>query len=238
MTDFLQFLTNKTQLFKPILPLLEELISKQDQHRIIDLGSGGGGGLLWLGRRLKAMFPELQIILTDLYPNISAFEFTREKGGEELFAYRPESIDARRPPEDLTGIRTQFLSMHHFKPDEVVTILQNAVDQEQAIAIFEGQERSIKSIVPMLLSPISVLLTTPFIRPFKLGRILFTYLIPLVPIFVCWDGVVSALRTYTVEEMEAMVKTVKGHESFDWNIGKIASGPGVNLYLIGKLKNK
>ena len=42
MTDFLQFLTNKTKLFKAIIPILEKGIDKSEGNQIIDLGSGGG----------------------------------------------------------------------------------------------------------------------------------------------------------------------------------------------------
>ncbi len=93
-----------------------------------------------------------------------------------------------------------FLSFHHFKPDEAMSILQNAVDSTLPIAIFEGQERNLSHFIKFLFSPINVLLITPFIRPFKFARILFTYFILIVPIFVFWDGNVSVLRTYSVKK--------------------------------------
>jgi len=134
-------------------------------------------------------------------------------------------------------LRTQFLSLHHFKPKDAKKILQNAVATKQNIAIFEGQERSFASIFAMIFSPITVLLVTPFIKPFSVGRIIFTYLIPLVPIFVLWDGIVSSLRTYSVKEMEDLVNGLENKDQFDWEIGRKKSGPGVNLYLLGTLKN-
>ena len=139
-------------------------------------------------------------------------------------------------PKDLKGLRTQFLSLHHFKPNDAKQILQNAVDSESSIAIFEAQERSVASVFAMVFSPLTVLFTTPFIKPFKIGRIIFTYIIPLVPIFVMWDGVISALRTYSVKEMNQLVDSLNNKESFNWEIGKIKSGPSVVMYLIGVKK--
>jgi hypothetical protein len=173
--------------------------------------------------------------MTDLYPNLNAFEYTRKRGGDH-FDYVSHPVDAVSIPKDLKGIRTQFLSLHHFKTDQVCAIFQNAIDTKCSIAIFEGQERSIPSVLAMLLSPLSVWLTTPFIRPFKIGRIIFTYLIPLVPIFVLWDGVVSAFRTYSVKEMEIMVESLNDKDTFEWQIGRLSSGPGVILYLTGRPK--
>lgn len=134
------------------------------------------------------------------------------------------------------GLRTQFLSFHHFKPKDAQQILQNAIDTNSSIAIFEGQERSVPSIIAMILSPISVLLTTPFIRPFKIGRIIFTYLIPIVPILVLWDGVVSSLRTYSVKEMNELISKLNNKENFSWEVGKVKSGPAKILYLVGTRK--
>ena len=230
-TDYLQFVSNKTKMYKPIVPILERGLKKSDNNRIIDLGSGGGGGLLWINSELKKSIPDLRITLTDFYPNIPAFKFTQKKA--KNIEYVANSVDARNVPGHLEGLRTQFLSLHHFKPADAQQILQNAVNSESAIAIFEGQERSFLSILGMVLSPISVLLTTPFIRPFKIGRIVFTYLIPAVPLFTLWDGVVSSLRTYSVKEMEELVGKLNGKENYSWEIGKLKSGPGVLLYLLG-----
>ena len=234
MTDLLQFLANKSKLFKPSIGILDEMLKSSKENNIIDLGSGGGGGLLYIAEELVKAHPDLNILMTDLYPNISAFEYTKRQN--EIFSYETESIDARNVANDLKGLRTQFLSLHHFRPDDAKAILQNAIDSKSNIAIFEGQERSITSILAMVLSPISVLLLTPFIKPFKFGRIIFTYLIPLVPIFVLWDGIVSSLRTYSVREMEVLVADLKHQDLYEWNIGRVKSGPGVNLYLTGKLK--
>jgi len=234
-TDFLQFLSNKTKLYKPIIPIIEKGLQKSNAHQIIDLGSGGGGGLIWLNTELKKEIPDLKIILTDYYPNVPAFEYAKKQA--DNFEFIEESVDARDVPKELKGLRTQFLSLHHFKPNEAKLILQNTIDSNSTIAVFEAQERSFASILAMVFSPLSVLFTTPFIRPFKFGRIIFTYLIPIVPLFVLWDGIVSSLRTYSVKEMNELIANLAGAETYDWEIEKIKSGPGVILYLLGTKKN-
>lgn len=233
-TDFLQFLSNKTKMYKPIIPIIKKGLKNGKTNQIVDLGSGGGGGLIWLNSELKKDIPDLKIILTDFYPNIPAFKLTKQKA--DNFEFIEEPVDARNVPTDLKGLRTQFLSLHHFKPTDAKQILQNAIDTNSTIAIFEAQERSFQSIIAMLFSPLSVLLTTPFIRPFKIGRIIFTYLIPIVPLFVLWDGVVSSLRTYSLEEMNELVKNLNGTEKYDWEINKVKSGPSAVLYLLGTKK--
>lgn len=233
-TDYLQFLSNKTKMYEPVIPVIEKGLAQSGANRIIDLGSGGGGGLIWLNEQLLENHPDLKITLTDFYPNLPAFEHTKKQA--ENFDFVKTPVDARDVPAELDGLRTQFLSFHHFKPKDAKRILQNAVDSGSSIAIFEAQERSFLSLFAMMFSPITAFLITPFIRPFKLGRLVFTYLIPIVPFFVWWDGMVSSLRTYSVEEMNALVAELNKAESYDWDIARVKSGPGVILYLLGTKK--
>ncbi|HNU59482.1 MAG TPA: hypothetical protein PKI08_05985, partial [Aquaticitalea sp.] len=196
-----------------------------------DLGSGGGGGLLWLGKELQNKNSEISIKFTDLYPNIEAFQHTTSQS--DIFEYHSEPINAKNVPENLKGLRTMFLSFHHFRPQEAKMVLQNAINNDQPIAIFEIQDRGLPSIVAMLLSPLSVLATTPFIRPFRLSRLIFTYLIPIVPLIVLWDGIVSALRTYTADEMKDLVNTLENNTAFEWEFNKKKSKTGFVIYTIG-----
>ena len=221
-------------MYEPIVPILEKGLKEVEPCRIVDLASGGGGGWLWLNAKLKESLPKVKITLTDYFPNLEAFKHTQQKS--DNFDFIKDSIDARKVPQQLIGLRTQFLSLHHFKPEDARKILQNAVDSEQPIAIFEAQERSFASLLAMFFSPLTVILATPLIRPFRWGRLLFTYLIPIVPLFVWWDGIVSALRTYSVEEMNHLIQSLNNTGNYDWETGRIKSGPGVILYLLGKKK--
>ncbi len=234
LTDFLQFISNQFDIYKNVTPLLSELVKKEGNNTIIDLASGGGGGLYRLSNRLQEEHRGLKIILTDYYPNLKAFEYVHKQSN--LFSYETQSIDARKVPNHLKGVRTQFLSLHHFREEDAVQILQNAVDSKSPIALFESQERNVPSVLAMLFSPINVLLMTPFIKPFSIGRIIFTYLIPLVPLFVMLDGILSALRTYTIPEMNELISRVNGYENFEWKVGRQKSGPAGILYLIGSPK--
>lgn len=229
--DFLRFLSEKTNLFKPAIPLLLGALRKTPGSQLIDLGSGSGGPLVHLNLDLQEKYPGLQILLTDYFPNLPAFERARLHSNNIRYYQKP--VDARDVPADLKGLRTMFLVFHHFRKKVAIQILQNAVDNRQPIAIFEAQERSIPSLIAMLLSPLTVLLVTPFILPFRPGRLVFTYLLPILPLVILWDGVVSALRTYSIEEMRVLVSALSNKDSFEWKIGSKKSGPGKVLYLIG-----
>ena len=58
----------------------------------------------------------------------------------------------------------------------------------------------------MIVVPLIILLVTPAIRPLRLSRLIFTYLLPAIPIIGLFDGIVSCLRTYSPEEMRQLIK--------------------------------
>lgn len=235
MTDYLQFMSNKLKIYQGALPILKKGLEKSKSSQILDMASGGGGGLLHIASELKESHPDLKIQLSDLYPNITAFEKTASQS--PVFSFVKEPVDATEVPKDLKGFRTQFLSLHHLRPEQATKVLQNAVDAKAVIGIFETMERGPKNLIGMILIPLFVLLATPFVRPFSFGRLIFTYLIPLVPIFALWDGVVSVLRTYSIKEMNGLVANVNNQDAYEWEISKVKSGPGEILYLLGYPKS-
>ena len=86
----------------------------------------------------------------------------------------------------------------------------------------------------ILVSPLGVLLLTPFVRPFRLARFVWTYLPPVVPLVGLWDGIVSCLRTYSPEELRSLVAEFQD-DSYRWEVGTIKGGlRGPMLtYLVG-----
>ncbi len=237
ITDFLQFGANAFDIYKSVVPIINKGIKSAGNDTIIDIASGGGGGWLKLTEHIRKEHSDLKVVLTDFYPNLEAFNSTESKM-PHVFECIEHPVNAMNVPAELKGFRTMFLSLHHFKPKDAKAILQNAVDTNQPIGIFEAQQRDIKSMIPMLLSPISVLLMTPFIRPFKLGRLLFTYIIPILPLLVLWDGVISVIRTYTTKELNQMISELDQGDLFDWKVGLSKGKPSQILYLIGIPKTK
>lgn len=236
MTDFLQFTANKFDFYKTLVPILKKGLSRIDDREIVDLASGGGGGWLSLSKHIEKEIPDIRVCLTDFYPNRAAFEYMKQKR-PDFFTYSSSSVNALDVPKELHGkLRTQFLSFHHFKMDEAQQILQNAVDTESPILIVEAQKRSFSDFIRFFFSPINVLLITPFIQPFSFGRIFFTYIIPFVPIFVWWDGLVSVLRSYSKKEQEMMIEKLTNKETFDWEIDFVRNGPIKIYYLLGQPK--
>ncbi len=231
-TDYLQFIEHRLRLHRPVMPLLRDLLERSGSERIVDLCSGGSGPLRAVIRELRESGLEVQVLLTDKYPNLEAFKRAQALSGGSI-GFLAESVDARDVPPDLPGIRTLFNSFHHFTPDDARAIIRGAVGARQPIAVFEIPERKLSVVLSTLLAPFMVLLATPFIRPFRWGRLVYTYLLPLIPLTCLWDGVVSQLRAYTPDELDRLAEDVS--TEYAWASGKVAVGglPARLTYLIG-----
>ena len=60
ITDYLQFAANKIDLYKPVIPVIRRGLEKSGSKRIVDICSGGGGGISSFERRRGAFrFPTL-----------------------------------------------------------------------------------------------------------------------------------------------------------------------------------
>lgn len=233
LTDYLQFVNNLTQPYTPIIPQLGRALEQTNTRQIIDLCSGGAGP--WLS--LQPALPKSDLIsvrLTDKFPNLPAFQ-RADSVSQGALEFVAESVDATDVPNELIGFRTLFSSFHHFRPAEARAILSDAVRKRQGIGIFEATHRSALAILLMFITPLLVLIFTPFIRPFRWSRFLWTYLVPIVPVIVLFDGIVSCLRTYTPAELRKLTAEISSETQYQWEIGeqRVKGKPLPVTYLLG-----
>jgi len=234
MVDHLRFLLGNFNFYKPITPWVAQGLEKSGQNEILDLCSGGGGAIVQVQKNLRELTnKDIKITLSDKFPNIVAFQHIEEVTKEKIvFINRP--TDATDVPESIEGLRTMFTAFHHFKPEKAKEILKNAIDNKKPIAIFDGGDKNLLSFLGILLIlPIVILLCTPFIKPFRIGRLFFTYIIPLIPICTIWDGLVSIIRLYEPNDLRKLVKEIDS-ATYHWEIGKAKHRLGFRLlYLLG-----
>jgi len=232
-TEYLHTVGNLFRAFSPITPILGELARETHATAIVDLCSGAGGPALFLARELaREPGTSLDLVLTDLHPNRAAFERAERTVGARVRG-EPEPIDARAVPERLVGIRTLFDAFHHFPEEDARRILADAARTKTPILIVEGTERTLRGIAVMLVAaPLLTLLLTPFVRPLTWWRVALTYLIPVAPLLILFDGVVSCLRTYTRDELRAMTRDLS--DGYCWHIGVTRTRGQPLLYVVGK----
>jgi hypothetical protein len=242
VTDALQFGFNLFHFYGRAAPLVERALDANGSTSIVDLCSGGGGPWIELSRKLEASRteagkPPLTITLTDKFPNRNAFEQLKT-ASENRLSFYPEPVDATNLPAELKQsrplLRTSFTSFHHFRPNDALAILQNAVDSGDAIGIFEAPRRAPMTMFASFGFVLVLFFATPWMRPFRWSRLLFTFLLPIVPFFLWFDGVVSNLRSYRPSEMQALTELLhKNGQKYYWETGELQTRFTPITYLIG-----
>ena len=231
-TDYLVTAIRVTKTYIGLAPRLAAALKRSGATQITDLCSGGGGPWEDLLPAVRAEGADVSLCLTDLYPNTAAW--AKIAASVPGVLCEAESVSATDVPERLTGFHTLFTAFHHFRPADAREILAAAVRDRQGIAIFEGTSRAPVALAMMLVVPAIVWLMTPVIRPFGWSRLFWTYVVPIIPVAVLFDGIVSTLRTYTPDELAAMAREVASEE-YDWEAGfEYAAGSPIPLpFLIG-----
>ena len=222
ITGALQFGLSRANAYAPIAAMLERAVDSSRSQAIVDLCSGAGGPWLNLAQKLRSQqptdVPAIPIRLTDKYPNLGAFAALSAASKNHIGSYA-QPVDAKCVPRELAGFRTMFTSFHHFAPDDARAILQDAVDARQSIGIFEITRRAPSAVAFILLWSIFLFLCTPWIRPFRWSRLFCTYVIPIIPVVILFDGVVSCLRTYRPGELQEITEKLRTAD-YTWQSGE------------------
>jgi hypothetical protein len=234
-TDYLQFVTTRGAGHQNLIPLFTKALQQAGTLDIVDLCSGATGPWVRLGAQLRQAGLKVEITLTDKFPNSEAAKKWVSQDGIE---YLTEPVDAMNVPGHLKGMRTMFEGFHHFQPEQARLILEDAFENRVAIGIFEASLKLPHGPAIFVLSPLMTLLgylfATPFIQPRTWSRFLWTYLLPIVPLATCWDGLVSFLRVYSQKDLKALIQPFQS-EGYQWEIGQASTGTPlfVFTYLLG-----
>jgi hypothetical protein len=235
ITNALQFGLNLFKAYSPIASQLQDALDATGSENIVDLCSGGGGPWADLSQRLHGKAGTLKILLTDKFPNLEAAKNVGADSGNQI-SFHSAPVDAMRVPRELMGLRTMFTSFHHFSPAEARAVLQDAVDAREGIAIFEITRRAPSTISFMLVWVVILCACTPWIRPFRWSQLFWTFIVPIIPMILLFDGVVSCLRTYRPQELREITDGLSA-PGYQWEIGE-QGGRMPITYLIGRPASK
>ena len=220
VTDDLQVLLNIGKPYGDILAQLRKGIERSGADGVLDLCSGAGGPWPWLADALRHDGMCVRVELSDKFPNAQA----RDRVGNHSASlhYREEAVDATRVPCGLRGFRTLFTSFHHFPPEQAREILRDAVRNRQGIGVFEVPGRRPLTLLLLPLVLVADILVVPFLRPRPLVRtawgLVWKWLVPIVPLVLFLDGVVSCLRAYSPDELRELTGGI-GECGYRWEIG-------------------
>jgi hypothetical protein len=200
---------------------------------ILDLCSGSGlPAVAMLDGLAESGDKPPRVILSDLFPNVQSLRQS-EQQHPDLLESRPEPVDATHLPAGLDyDAVTMFSALHHFDPGEVQLIIDDCVENGKRLFFVEAFPRRIRCFFPIFFYALVPLLLNPFTTPkHKFLKFVLTYLMPVIPNAMLWDGIVSVLRIHTPEDLMALVG--KHHRGYQFSIKEvpIAFGGRVTVFM-------
>lgn len=143
-------------------------------------------------------------------------------------------VDADNFTASEEGLYLSVNSFHQFTLDEAKDILQQIAENKQPVVVVEGNNDSLWQVFGMtVIVPLTVLLTAPFVKPFRFVRIIFTYILPVLPFVTFFDGFMALFKLYAPKDLDELTTSIKT-EGYSWRTGKLDNGRGGKIiYLIG-----
>lgn len=236
LTNYLAAMHELLRTDKLIAPLVMRALKTAKQAAIVDLCSGGGGPMLAVARELRTTLPHLKLTLTDLFPNREAVAAINGMNDAHT-RYESAAVDAGDVGRSHEGVRTMICSLHHMRPPVARRILSDALQKRQPLCVFEVSDNAAPIWLWWLTIPVGILTTlvcTPLVRPLTAKQLFFTYIIPIFPLLIAWDGAISNMRTYTPDDMRELLDGLDSPD-YDWEVGRLTKPryPGTMLYLLG-----
>jgi len=241
MTNLIVLLQRMLGTGEVLAKLIADVIKKQEISQIVDLGSGSGGVMPDVLQILEkdSELNKVSLVMTDLYPNARILKKFNDNNDDSI-SYHPVSVDATNIGAAPKGLKTMVNSFHHMRPENARKILESAQLNMQPLLIYELAENKLPLLVWWLMLPISliilmimVLFMTPFVRPLTWQQIVFTYLIPIIPLCYAWDGQASLPRIYSLNDMEILLKDLNSKE-YSWTMGHAKkNNKKQGIYLMG-----
>ncbi len=226
-----------------VVPVLATLVKRAlrtaEVDRVVDLGSGGGGSMPEVIDHVRRdpETSQVELVLTDKYPNLDAVE--KFQGGH--VRYKRQSVDATDLATAPLGLKTMVNCFHHMRPPQARAILASAVRTRQPILIYEMADNEVPLPVFLLFLPVGLalvfvfaLVMTPFVRPLTARQLVFTYVLPLIPLGYAWDGQMSLPRIYTLRDLDELLAGLPT-DDYVWEKGHALTerGKKKGIYLLG-----
>ena len=236
MTRLLTVLIKMMGIHHIVSQKVKVLISENNLEAVVDLGSGAGGAMPLIHKDI----PEIKMTLSDLFPNKTAIKYINTTSGKNL-TYLESPVNATDFKSAPKGLKTMINCFHHMPPTQARSIVKSAFDTQQPFLIYEMAENKMPLITWIIMLPISmvimiimVLFMTPFVKPLTWQQLVFTYLIPIIPILYAWDGQASMPRMYSMKDMDELLEGLSSdHYSWTKEPALDAKGKATGTFVIG-----
>lgn len=151
----------------------------------------------------------IQFILSDIMTDRAPMFADHINGlRNKRLQYISHSIDFLKSQNEYKQPKMFINSFHHFTNDQVIEILKASSQNSSNLLILEYCRKTFMSFISMILGPFIAMILFPIVvkKNDLIETFIFMYLIPIIPMMLLWDGVISSLRTYDKDDIENLLK--------------------------------
>ena len=163
----------------------------------MDLCSGSGEPAITVFERCGCF---TRLTLTDKYPR-------RSLSADPRISYEIRSVDASTVPFCRDTCYSLFNAFHHFSEKEQCELVRRLRAGSGGAYIVEILEPSLACYFKVLLATtIGAAVLAPFVKPFSVARLFFTWVLPVNVLTITWDGLVSVARSRSLRQYRELLK--------------------------------
>jgi hypothetical protein len=189
-------------------------------REILEFGAGSGESTaVFLDAILAGTVKPPHIYISDLYPMADVMAQTCRRYPAQFTAIT-ESVDLcnppATPPHDMRMVLSAF---HHFDTEIAQSFLRDSQEKGVAVFIAEPFTKTLKSFFPLFIHGFTSLARNGiFARKMRGLKFLFTFLVPLIPMCLLWDGLISMIRMYDERGFQEIVDSLpKSKQDYKWH---------------------
>lgn len=192
-TDFIGFVVTAFNIYAPFIDRLKTV--SFSPQRMYDLCSGSGEPAISIFHKSNRF---TQLTLSDKYPRVL-------HDADAKTVYLSESVDVMQMDFSPRTCYTMFNAFHHFSDENKVQLIRKIQESNATVFIVEVLEPSLWCFLKVLfMTTIGTICLTPFIQPFSVKRLLFTYLLPINLVTILFDGVVSVFKSRSLKQYQEL----------------------------------
>lgn len=190
-TEFIGFVVTQLNVYDVFIQHIKTL--NLSATSMTDLCSGSGEPAISIFRKSNCFSC---LSLSDKYPGALNIH-------DDKIFYEKQSTDVLEMEFKTGTCYTMFNAFHHFKDEDKLKIVQKIQRSGSPAFIVEILEPRVFCLLKVFFTTtVGCLLVTPFMLPFSLRRLFFTYLLPVNILTITFDGIVSVLKSRSVKKYQ------------------------------------
>jgi hypothetical protein len=215
-----------SRFYQPLVPVIKLLMKENDIHTVQDLCSGSGMPAVFMQQQLNG---DCKTVLSDKFPEQSFID-------SAPIQYLKKETDVLSLLPERNTCYTMYNAFHHFTAAEKKQIVQQFQNADAPFVIAEILQPGLLTLIKIILTTtVLQLLTAPFVQPFSLLRLLFTYIIPVNLFTVTYDGIISVLKSKSEKQYQLFIKKM-GNDSYTITVDRYSSWKGAVICIKGNPK--